>query len=85
MGIKFFLDDVYQLQCVHDENFIHAVCVLMDSVDDSPFPLWPTDEPGMEEIDTAGIGEYDYYSGGDIVVEEVMISRKDAKKNTKEY
>ena len=57
----------------------------MDSVDDSPFPLWPVDELRMEEINTAGFGEYDNYSGGDIVVEEVMISRKDAKKNAKEY
>ena len=43
----------------------------MDSVDDSPFPLWPVDEPGVEEINTIGIGKYDYYSGGVIVVEEI--------------
>ena len=57
----------------------------MDSMDDSPVPLWPIDELRLEEINTIGIGEYDNYSGGDIVVEEVMISRKDAKKNAKEY
>ena len=57
----------------------------MDSVDNTPFPVWPIDEPGMEEINTIGIGEYDYYRSGVTVVEEVMISRKDAKKNAKEY
>ena len=57
----------------------------MDSVDDSPFPLRPVDEFRLEEINTTGIGEYDYYSGGDIVVEEIMILRKDAKKNAKEW
>ena len=43
----------------------------MDSMDDSPVPLWPIDELRLEEINTIGIGEYDNYSGGDIVVEEV--------------
>ena len=43
----------------------------MDSVDNTPFPVWPIDELGMEEINTIGIGKYDYYSGGIIVVEEV--------------
>ena len=44
----------------------------MDSVDDSPFPLWPIDELGVEKIDTVGIGEYDYYGGSVAIVEKVV-------------
>ena len=44
----------------------------MDSVDSSPLPLRPIDEPGMEEADTAGIGEYDYYGGSVVVVEKIV-------------
>ena len=44
----------------------------MDTVDDPPFPLWPIDEPGMEEINTIGFGEYDYYGGSVVAVEKVV-------------
>ena len=46
----------------------------MDSVDNPPFPLWPINEFGMEEIDTIGIGEYDYYGGSVAIVEKVEAS-----------
>ncbi len=81
MGIKFILDDIYQFQCDYDKNFIHAVYVLMDSVDDSPFPLWPIDELRLEEINTIGIGEYDNYSGGDIIVEKVSFTQRSQRSN----
>jgi hypothetical protein len=38
-------------------------------MDDTTFPLRPVDEPGLEDVDTAGTGKYaDYGSGG--VVQE---------------
>mgnify|MGYP003436178498 CR=1 FL=1 len=43
----------------------------MDTVDDSPFPLRPIDESGMEEINTIGIGEYDYHGGSVVVAKKV--------------
>lgn len=71
MGFEFLLDVIDKLQCVDGESIINVVCVFMDPVDNPTFPLRPIDEPGMEEINTIGFGEYDYYSGGVIVVEEV--------------
>ena len=46
----------------------------MDTLDHSTLPLWSVDEFGLEKINSACIGKYDYNSGGDIVVEEIVVN-----------
>ena len=47
----------------------------MDPVDDPPFPVWPVDEFGMEEINSIGFVEYDHYGGSDVVAEEISLPK----------
>ena len=39
----------------------------MDTMDNPTFPIRPVDEPGLEEINSAGIDQYDRNGGGDAV------------------
>ena len=41
----------------------------MDTMDHSPFSIWSIDEPGLEEINSAGIDQYDSNGGRDVVEE----------------
>lgn len=71
MGIIFQHAYDIRFRGTDGENIFLLVSVLMDTVDDPPFPVWSVDEPWLEETNTAGIGEYGDYSGGGVVVEEV--------------
>ena len=53
--------------CIACQSIFLFVCIYVDTMDDSTFPLRSVDEPGMEEINSAGIDQYDRYGGGDVV------------------